>query len=85
MRDYFYARTLKSIANAENAKREAMAALRDNRRINNCEFAYSPSTFAVGIRNWDGDTFRVFNVKYPMYGKDEEVRDWVSVGKGIKL
>lgn len=70
--------------NAEEAKREAQSCLKDNERINDAEFAYSPSTGAVGIR-WPGDTyFRVFNVRYPMYGRSEEVKDWISVGKGWK-
>lgn len=66
----------------EQAKHEAISCLRDNRRINNAEFAYSPSTGAVGSR-WSADqVFRVFNIRYPMYGQNEEVTDWVSVGKG---
>jgi hypothetical protein len=70
--------------NSTQARREALARLRDNRRINDAEFAYSPSTGAVGIR-WRMDTiFRVFNVHYPMYKRSEEVTDWVSVGKGTR-
>lgn len=73
---------------SRKAELEAKARLRDNRRINDAEFAFSPSTGAVGIRwyatNQDGSEhpFRVFNVNYPMYGKSEFVTDWVSVGKG---
>lgn len=66
-----------------DAKREAIRRKRENSGLNRddtTEFAYSPSTGAVGIRNWDGDVFRVFNVDYPMYGKSAEVVDWVSVG-----
>lgn len=48
--------------------------------VEDFEFAYSPSTGAVGIRNYEGDTFRVFNEGYPMYGNSEQVKDWVSVG-----
>ena len=66
----------------EQAKREAMARLRDNRRINDAEFAYSPSTGAVGIGWYESGMFRVFNVNYPMYKRSEVVSDWVSVGKG---
>lgn len=68
---------------ARKAKREAKARLRDNRRINDAEFAYSPSTCAVGIRWNESEIFRVFNVHYPMYRKSELVVDWVSVGKGL--
>ena len=69
---------------ASQAEREALARLRENRRINDAEFAYSPSTGAVGIRWFEESIFRVFNVRYPMYGRSEDVRDWVSVGKGIR-
>ena len=70
--------------NAEQAKREAIARLKDNRRINDAEFAFSPATGAVGMR-WCEDTiFRVFNTHYPMYRRSEDVTDWVSVGKGLK-
>ena len=44
---------------ARKAKREAKARLRDNRRINDAEFAYSPSTCAVGIRWNESEIFRV--------------------------
>jgi hypothetical protein len=67
---------------AKQAKREALARLRDNQRINDAEFSYSPSTGAVGIRWEDSQIFRVFNVNYPMYRQSESVTDWVSVGKG---
>lgn len=67
-----------------NALREAKARLQDNRRINDAEFAYSPSTQAVGMRWHESQMFRVFNTQYPMYKRSEEVVDWVSVGKGIK-
>jgi hypothetical protein len=66
------------------AKQEAISCLRDNRRINDAEFAYSPSTGSVGIRWHVESIFRVFNVRYPMYGQSEDVTDWVSVGKGTK-
>ena len=70
------------IFDARQARIEAQARLRDNRRINDAEFAYSPSTGAVGIRWSIESLFRVFNVRYPMYGESEQVQDWVSVGKG---
>ena len=70
---------------AQTARREAIARLRDNRRINDAEFGYSPTTGAVGIRWDESSVFRVFNIHYPMYGKSEFVKDWVSVGKGIKV
>ena len=73
---------------AEWAKREAMARLREQHGMNAApglpELAYSPSTAAVGWRwNWGAEPhepFRVFNVNYPMYGRSDEVTDWVSVG-----
>ena len=68
-----------------NAQREAKARLNDNRRINDAEFAYSPTTGAVGIRWDESQIFRVFNVHYPMYKRSEDVTDWVSVGKGTKI
>lgn len=69
---------------SKQAKAEAKARLRDNHKINDAEFAYSPSTQAVGMR-WREDTyFRVFNVCYPMYGRSDEVTDWHPVGKGTK-
>jgi hypothetical protein len=64
------------------AKREAKARLRDSCAINDAEFAYSPTTSAVGIRWESSEPFRVFNVNYPMYRRSDEVADWVSVGKG---
>jgi hypothetical protein len=67
---------------AKQAEREARSCLRDNQRINDAEFAYSPSTGAVGIRWHESQLFRVFNIHYPMYGKNEDVTDWVSVGIG---
>lgn len=70
------------IQSAEMAKREAERRLRDNRKLNDAEFGYSPGTLAVGIRWDDTKPFRVFNEHYPMYGCDERVTDWVSVGKG---
>jgi hypothetical protein len=63
-------------------KQEAIRCLRDNQRINDAEFAYSPKTGAVGIRWSEDQIFRVFNIHYPMYGRNDEVNDWVSVGKG---
>jgi len=68
-----------------NAQREAKAILNANRRINDAEFAYSPTTGAVGIRWDESQIFRVFNVHYPMYKRSEDVTDWVSVGKGTKI
>ena len=68
-----------------DAKREALARLRDNQRINDAEFAYSPSTGAVGIRWEESQMFRVFSIHYPMYGYSACVRDWVSVGKGNQI
>jgi len=72
---------------AEQARREAVATLRMQDRLNpeggGCEHAYSPSTGAVGMRNEgeeDDSPFRVFNVTYPMYRRSDEVTDWVSVG-----
>jgi hypothetical protein len=73
-----------NIRNAQDAKREASRCLRDNKRINDAEFAYSPNTFAVGIRWSEDQIFRVFNIFYPMYKRNDEVSDWVSVGKGTK-
>ena len=54
------------------------------------EYAYSPAHFTVGIRNTDAldnadGNFRIFNINYPMYGRDDEVTDWVSVGKETHL
>lgn len=74
-----------TITSAIQAQREAKARLADNRRINDAEFAYSPSTFAVGMRWSEDQIFRVFNVHYPMYKRNEDVTDWVSVGKGTKV
>jgi len=73
----------RNIITPEQARREALNHLRDNRKLNDAEFAYSPLTCAVGIR-WDAEPYRVFNIYYPMYKKSEFVTDWVSVGKGIK-
>ena len=70
---------------SSNAQREAKAILNANRRINDAEFAYSPTTGAVGIRWDESQIFRVFNVHYPMYKRSEDVTDWVSVGKGTKI
>ena len=45
------------------------------------EVAYSPSTGAVASRWEDGDQkWRICNIFYPMYGREGEVKDWVSVG-----
>lgn len=68
--------------NRFDARREAIDRLNDNKCLNNAEFAYSPLTSAVGIRFDESEIFRVFNVNYPMYKRNEEVTDWVSVGKG---
>lgn len=76
------------ITSSKAARLEAAARLREQHGLNTepglVECAYSPSTFAVGMR-WvfDGEPygpFRVFNIHYPMYGHNDEVRDWVSVG-----
>lgn len=77
---------------ALEAKQEAIQSREDQSFLNfadaegSCfEFAYSPSTFAVGIRSTnakgehDGN-FRIFNINYPMYERDDEVKDWISVG-----
>jgi hypothetical protein len=74
-----------TITTATQAQREAKARLADNRRINDAEFAYSPSTCAVGMRWSEDQIFLVFNVHYPMYKRNEDVTDWVSVGKGTKV
>lgn len=66
---------------AWNARREALRRKSDQQGLNDAEFAYSPATGAVGIRWSDDQAFRVFNVNYPMYGRNDEVTDWVSVGK----
>lgn len=75
---------------AKEACQRAMRRRRENNGLNNgerAEFAYSPSTGAVGMR-WtreDGtaepnDPFRVFNYNDPMWGRSEFVTDWKSVG-----
>ena len=77
----------KLLENARQARNEARARLRGQNGLNGVgegiEFAYSPSTFAVGMR-WQfeegGSGFRVFNIYYPMHGRNDEVMDWVSVG-----
>lgn len=73
---------------ATEARREATSVLRAQDGLNAepglMELAYSPLTGAVGMRwVWDGEpdgSFRVFNTRYPMYGRSEDVSDWVSVG-----
>ncbi len=70
---------------AEQARREANGNRRSNDRLNALggqdEHAYSPTTGAVGQREAGTDTpYRIRNVTYPMYGRADEVRDWVSVG-----
>jgi hypothetical protein len=73
------------------AEREARKRLRWQSGLNpgadQIEYAFSPSTQAVGMRQvnedlgWVSDRgFRVFNIHYPMYGKAWLVSDWVSVG-----
>jgi len=82
--------------NIRSAK-EARAVARLERSLNNFlnapgsqqEYAYSPSTWAVGFR-WQfwreaGPDhplypFRICNIHYPMFGRANEVTDWVSVG-----
>lgn len=78
---------------AEEARWEAVQCRHEQSNLNvadshgSCfEYAYSPSTFTVGIRNTDAldnhdGNFRIFNINYPMCGRDDEVTDWVSVGK----
>ena len=66
-----------------HARAEARRRLSWDRKLNSLEWAYSPSTGAVGERWEDGNPFRICNVNYPMYGRADEVTDWVSVGKGI--
>jgi hypothetical protein len=64
-------------------KQEAIRRRNDqdnNNAEEDMEFAYSPSTGAVGCRLHGGARFGVFNVNYPMYGKSEMVADWISVG-----
>ena len=77
------------------ARREASARLHESHRLNvgpgQPEYAYTPSTGAIGVRfqdptepEWSArQVFRVFNIYYPMYGRSEQVRDWVSVGMAI--
>lgn len=70
--------------NRDEAEATAIQRRKDNSNLNfndETEYAFSPSTFAVGMRNWPGEPFRVFNVNYPMYGKSDQVQDWVSVGQ----
>lgn len=70
------------------ARTEAIARKTDNDRNNppggQCEWAYSPSTGAVGMREAETvcgrGAFRIINIHYPMYGKAHLVADWVSVG-----
>jgi len=72
-----------NITSKAHARREALARKRDQGGLNydeTMEFAYSPSTFAVGCRHDPETQFRVFNLHYPMYGRNDEVTDWVSVG-----
>ena len=83
-----------AIDTSSKARREAVRRLREQRECNRAakqgpmhEYAYSPSTFAVGIRPFDWsdwspprDRFRVFNVHYPRYRDDDGIGDWVSVG-----
>ena len=64
------------------ARREALARLRMNRRLNNAEFAYSPRHETVGIRWSEDQSFKVFNVNHPCYKADDFISDWISVGKG---
>lgn len=80
------------LATAANAQSEARLSLRLDKETCrqyptttlNWEHAYSPSTGAVGARAAEdaahGWPFRVMNTCYPMYGRYEEVTDWVTVG-----
>jgi hypothetical protein len=75
-----------SITTAAEAWHEAVARRKEQNYLNReetMEFAYSPSTFAVGCRHDDAKRFRVFNVRYPMYGNDDGINDWVSVGRAL--
>lgn len=76
-----------------NAKAEAMSCRRDDNRLNTAdcliEFAYSPEHNTVGCR-WrepgvEPGIFRIFNVNYPLFGHNERVTDWVSVGVCLPL
>lgn len=73
---------------ATKARREAISRLRDNSNLNplggQCEWAYSPSTGAVGMREAELHNrghYRIINTGYPMYGKAHLVTDWISVGE----
>jgi hypothetical protein len=65
-----------------DAQAEANARLKENQSINDAEFAYSPRYNTVGIRWDESHPFRIFNIRYPMYGYSAYVSDWISVGKG---
>lgn len=70
-----------------DAKKEATARRNDGNGNNaiggQSQWAYSPATGAVGMRSAHEpeSTFRIVNVNYPMYGRADEVKDWVSVGQ----
>ena len=69
---------------AKEAKREAESRRQNGDGLNalggQSEWAYSPSTFSVGMRDDPEQRFRIVNINYPMYGRAEFVNDWVSVG-----
>lgn len=68
---------------ARTARQEARKRQMDQDGLNayeTMEFAYSPTTGAVGLRHSPDKPFCVFNVHYPLYRKDDGVRDWVSIG-----
>lgn len=81
-------RTAKPAERARLARNQARSALRLQHGLNpedgsgwhGPEYAYSPSTGAVGMR-WEPDgTFKIDNIYYPHHGDNESVTDWVSVG-----
>ena len=68
------------------ANYEALRRRKDNARLNplgQCiQFAYSPTFNTVGCK-WEDERpesgFRIFNVHYPMFGRSEEVNDWIAL------
>jgi hypothetical protein len=85
-----------TLNSAASARREALSCRNAQRKHNRevgqgamHEYAYSPATFAVGIRPHDWriwpdanrrERFNVHNIYYPRYRDDDGVNDWVSVG-----
>ncbi len=86
---------MRTIRTRRDAEREARARKRDNDRNNRGSFqmevAYSPATLAVGMRwqdpcepEWsEVQSYAVWNIDYPMYGRADQVSDWISVGTTI--